>query len=186
MRKVPQPVVVVTTARPEKPEYRRGITVSSFTSIALHPFPLISFCVRKPSRASDLLHEAGRFVVQVLSSHQVQQSIAFSSPNQEGVDQFKDVPFYSDPQTHNPVLMGSVGAMHCSTHNVFVLGDHELWVAKVDRVDHGVGSMRCIMTADIMVSVKKSLCRRLKIIHLTFGNGLTVHTLEWLGTISER
>ncbi|KAG2180086.1 hypothetical protein INT43_003874 [Umbelopsis isabellina] len=142
MRKVPQPVVVVTTARPENPEYRRGITVSSFTSIALHPFPLISFCVRKPSRASDLLHEAGQFVVQVLSSHQVQQSLAFSSPNQEGVDQFKDVPFYSDPQTHNPVLMGSVGAMHCSTHNVFVLGDHELWVAKVDRVDHGVGSMR--------------------------------------------
>ncbi|CAO3660759.1 unnamed protein product [Umbelopsis vinacea] len=142
MRKVPQLVVVVTTAHPEDPDYRRGITVSSFTSIALHPFPLISFCVRKPSRASDLLHVANRFVVQVLSSHQVQQSIAFSSPNQDGIDQFKDTPFYIDPQTHNPVLMGSVGAMHCSTHKVIVLGDHELWIAKVDRVDHGVGSMR--------------------------------------------
>ncbi|CAO3696156.1 unnamed protein product [Umbelopsis ramanniana] len=142
MRKVPQLVVVVTTAHPDDPEYRRGITVSSFTSISLHPYPLISFCVRKPSRASDLLHLANRFVVQVLSSHQVQQSIAFSSPNQDGVDQFKDTQYYTDPETGNPVLMGSVGAMHCSTHKVIVLGDHELWVAKVDRVDHGVGSMR--------------------------------------------
>ncbi|KAL0074660.1 flavin reductase like domain-containing protein [Phycomyces blakesleeanus] len=137
MRKVPQPVVAVTTCSPEDPTQRRGITVSSFTSICLHPEPLVSFCVRTPSRASELLHSSGKMVVNVLSHEQVQQSIAFSSP---GSDQFKDIPFYDDPSTGLPVLMGTVGSMYCKTFKVLKLGDHELWITQVLKVDEGVGS----------------------------------------------
>ncbi|ORX44236.1 hypothetical protein DM01DRAFT_1340424 [Hesseltinella vesiculosa] len=135
MRKVPQPVVVVTTSTSTGVE-RRGITVSSFTSLCLHPEPLISFCVRLPSRASDVLHASGRMVVNVLSQSQVPQSIAFSSPQAE---QFKDIPFYDDADTGLPVLMGSLGSMYCDRVQVIPTGDHELWIAKVTKVDHGVG-----------------------------------------------
>ncbi|KAI9028224.1 flavin reductase like domain-containing protein [Phycomyces nitens] len=136
MRKVPQAVVAVTTCAPNDPTQRRGITVSSFTSICLHPEPLVSFCVRTPSRASELLHSSGKMVVNVLSHEQVQQSIAFSSP---GTEQFKDIPFYDDPSTGLPVLMGTVGSMYCETFKVLVLGDHELWITRVIKVEEGVG-----------------------------------------------
>ncbi|KAI9316791.1 flavin reductase like domain-containing protein [Dichotomocladium elegans] len=145
MRRVPQPVVVVTTsnsgtsnATSACTRQRRGVTVSSFTPICLEPEPLVSFCVRIPSRASDLLHAAGGMIVNILSHEQVQQSIAFSSPDK--ADQFKDIPFYDDPSTQLPVLMGSLGSMHCKTLKVLELGDHELWITRVIKVDHGVGS----------------------------------------------
>ncbi|KAI8065821.1 flavin reductase like domain-containing protein [Gongronella butleri] len=137
MRKVPQPVVVVTTAQAHGVG-RRGITVSSFTSLCLQPEPLVSFCVRIPSRASEVLHSSGRMVVNVLSQTQVPQSIAFSSPQ---ADQFKEVPFYDDAATGQPVLMGTLGSMHCDRVQVIETGDHELWIAKVVKVDHGVGGM---------------------------------------------
>ncbi|CAO3616293.1 unnamed protein product [Cunninghamella blakesleeana] len=137
MRKVPQPVVVVTTNKKENPSHRRGITVSSFTSLCLHPEPMVSFCVRVPSRASDVLHSSGSMVVNMLSHEQIPQSIAFSSPQAE---QFKDIPFYDDSETGLPVLMGTLGSMHCEKVQVIKTGDHELWIAKVIKVDEGVGS----------------------------------------------
>lgn len=142
MRKVPQPVVVVTTADSSSLTgsdiRRRGLTVSSFTPICLHPEPLVSFCVRVPSRASELLHRSGNMVVNVLSHEQVRQSVAFSSPDK--TDQFKDIPFYDDPTTGLPVLMGTLGSMHCNVVQVLKFGDHELWITRVVKVDHGVGS----------------------------------------------
>ncbi|KAI9301611.1 flavin reductase like domain-containing protein [Cunninghamella echinulata] len=136
MRKVPQPVVVVTTSKKDDPSHRRGITVSSFTSLCLHPEPMVSFCVRIPSRASDVLHSTGSMVVNMLSHEQVPQSIAFSSPQAE---QFKDLPFYDDSETGLPVLMGTLGSMHCEKVQVITTGDHELWIAKVIKVNEGVG-----------------------------------------------
>lgn len=136
MRKVPQPVVVVTTSKPEDRHHRRGITVASFTSVCLKPEPLVSFCVQTPSRASDLLHSSGSMVLNMLAHEQVQQSVAFSSPN---ADQFKDIPFFDDPITGLPVLMGTLGAMHCEVHKVVQLGDHEMWITKVLKVEEGVG-----------------------------------------------
>lgn len=139
MRRVPQPVVVVTTAdKKDDVWHRRGITVSSFTPISLHPEPIVSFCVRIPSRASEVLHSSGGMVVNILSHEQVRQSVAFSSPNQ--ADQFKDVPFYDDPTTGQPVLMGTIGSMHCKVSQVLELGDHELWITRVCKVDQGVGT----------------------------------------------
>ncbi|KAI8595266.1 flavin reductase like domain-containing protein [Dissophora ornata] len=79
LRKVPFPVVVVSTASRTNPSLRRGITVSSFSSISLHPIPLIAFCVKLPSRASTVLHESDQFVVQFLAADQIAHSVAFSS-----------------------------------------------------------------------------------------------------------
>lgn len=136
MRKVPQPIVVVTTSQTDDRTHRRGITVASFTSVCLDPDPLVSFCVRTPSRASDLLHSSGSMVLNMLAHEQVAQSVAFSSP---GGDPFTTVPFYDDPQTGLPVLMGTLGAMHCRVYKVVQLGDHEMWITQVVKVEEGVG-----------------------------------------------
>ncbi|KAF9114233.1 hypothetical protein BGX27_011359 [Mortierella sp. AM989] len=79
LRKVPFPVVVVSTSSPHDPSLRRGITISSFSSISLQPIPLVSFCVKLPSRASTILHESDQFVIQFLASDQIAHSVAFSS-----------------------------------------------------------------------------------------------------------
>ncbi|KAL1921698.1 uncharacterized protein VTP21DRAFT_10340 [Calcarisporiella thermophila] len=136
MRKVPQPVAVVTTSNPHNPSERRGITVSSFTSIALHPRPLVAFSIRLPSRASEVLHAANRFVLHVLSSEQIQHSITFSSPS--STDPFVNIPHHLTDHGI-PVLMGAVGAMVCKAEGVLQVGDHELWIGEVEKVEHGVG-----------------------------------------------
>ncbi|KAF9117831.1 hypothetical protein BGX30_005027, partial [Mortierella sp. GBA39] len=217
LRKVPFPVVVVSTCSPEDPTLRRGITISSFSSISLQPIPLISFCVKLPSRASTVLHESDQFVIQFLSSEQIAHSVAFSSsvapppgvskvlpgtgsgsetgagagagagtgkgkrpedkdiedlvaeasrqtivpssstsnsnnsnstptttstattpttPGQEP-DPFEVLGYTTDPESNLPVLKNTLGAIRCRTHQVMVVGDHEMWIGHVEKVLHG-------------------------------------------------
>jgi len=212
-------VVVVSTASPKDPLIRRGITVSSFTSISLQPIPLIAFCVKLPSRVSLVLHESGRFIVQFLASDQIAHSVAFSSSvpppssvtasptmsgsavsssinpesqnqqagskpfhsripqdkdiedlvneanrqtlidkdtqhasttssspvssttssptNASDPDPFEVLGYMSDPETNLPVLLNTLGAIRCRTHQVMVVGDHEMWIGHVEKVLHG-------------------------------------------------
>ncbi|KAG0262161.1 hypothetical protein BG011_000281 [Mortierella polycephala] len=235
LRKVPFPVVVVSTVSPQDPSVRRGITVSSFTSISLQPIPLIAFCVKLPSKASTLLHESNRFVIQFLSSDQIPHSVAFSSsvspppgtgagsseainastkgstspasstiastaaskyprasrkeiPQDKDIedlvseasrqtlienttiagtansdnepelminvaaatatptststeatdlDPFEVLGYETEPESNLPVLLNTMGAIRCRTHQVMAVGDHEMWIGHVEKVLHG-------------------------------------------------
>ncbi|KAI1295977.1 hypothetical protein EDD11_007666 [Mortierella claussenii] len=239
LRKVPFPVVVVSTASSKDPSLRRGITVSSFTSISLQPLPLVAFFVKLPSRASTILHDSDQFVIQFLSSDQIAHSVAFSSsvppppsvvaslsgsgtketqaglaanettspsykqamsrssrsrvPQDEDIDElvseasrqmliertpengstlsaaaatittasatsnatvnkddskrclpestdpdpFEVLGYETDPESNLPVLLNTLAAIRCKTHQVLVVGDHEMWVGHVEKVLHG-------------------------------------------------
>ena len=63
MRRVPSPVTVVTAASAEEV---RGITIGSFTSVALEP-PLVCFNVNHAAEMHNLPLAAPRYAVQVLS-----------------------------------------------------------------------------------------------------------------------
>ncbi len=67
MRLVPHSAVVITSthARDQVP---RAMTVSSFTSLTLHPTPLVSFNIAVPSRTLDAIADSGRFNVHVLAA----------------------------------------------------------------------------------------------------------------------
>ncbi|KAF9904327.1 hypothetical protein EC991_002833 [Linnemannia zychae] len=215
LRKVPFPVVVVSTCCPKNPNLHRGITISSFSSISLQPIPLVSFCVKLPSRASTILHESDQFVIQFLSSEQIAHSVAFSSsvapppgvrkalssgaegsragtveaggsmsprvkiPEDKDIqelvaeasrqtmlssspssdnsatskttatsssssrtlttepDPFEVLGYDKDPESNLPVLRNTLGAIRCRTHQVMVVGDHEMWIGHVEKVLHG-------------------------------------------------
>ncbi|GJJ69248.1 hypothetical protein EMPS_01594 [Entomortierella parvispora] len=219
LRNVPFPVVVVSTASKSDPSLRRGITVSSFTSISLQPIPLVAFCVKLPSRASTVLHDSKGFVIQFLASDQIAHSVAFSSsvppptaraspdatslspspgeqtsenargralnqgrdkdiddlvseasqqtlinssrnkditskqPEEEAEsavlsrdnkmttetdpDPFEVLGYNTDPESQLPVLTNTLGAIRCKTHQVMVVGDHEMWIGEVEKVLHG-------------------------------------------------
>ncbi len=168
LRSTAQPVAVVTSLMPEKhinPDISHskfhGATLSSFTSIALDPHPLVAFSLRIPSRMATSLREAhidwpSHMVVNILSGLQEDIALAFSR-----VDLFPH-PFESVPYTLSeeglPVLTGSLGALSCKLvssswplHDLEVLSgekredlDHvwegdgvasELFIAQVTRVE---------------------------------------------------
>ncbi|EPS33663.1 hypothetical protein PDE_08625 [Penicillium oxalicum 114-2] len=86
MRQVPYPVAIITATDPTGPANTtsfRGMTVSSFNTVTLHPEPVISFNVRRPSETLNALAESGRFLVHLLSSSPATATLArdFSKGN---------------------------------------------------------------------------------------------------------
>ncbi|KAI4527330.1 hypothetical protein K525DRAFT_264272 [Schizophyllum commune Loenen D] len=132
MRDTAQPVAVVTAIMSSGsssssassastsvlPVYH-GATLSSFTSIAMDPHPLIAFALRLPSRMSTALKAASKdwdaegahMVVNLLSAAQQSLARKFARP-----DLYHD-PFGSTHYRLNadgiPILDGSLGALTC-------------------------------------------------------------------------
>nr|GAT51410.1 predicted protein [Mycena chlorophos] len=93
-----------------------GATLSSFTSIAMDPFPLISFALRIPSRMATALNGASSdapsdMVVNLLSAKQALVAERFSRAD------LHPRPF--DETDHSlsvddlPIIRGSLGALSC-------------------------------------------------------------------------
>ncbi|KAK9723383.1 hypothetical protein K7432_001990 [Basidiobolus ranarum] len=133
LRNFASSVVVITTTHPTRPQEKVGITLSSFTSVSLKP-PIISFCVKPPSRFSKTLHESNRFVVNILGTKQIPCSRAFSTPNLPQ-DPFEEISHSLCPYG-NPVLDGNLVTLHCITERVLDVGDHEVWMGEVIQVEN--------------------------------------------------
>lgn len=131
MRNVPSPVVVVTTGNGV---IKRGVTCSSFTSVSSIP-PIISFCMKKPSRMHQLLLDTKRFAVHVLSEKQVHHSIHFSKPIPDNEEQFKEIP-HSVSSNNLPLLPNCSVVINCSAYDVHSIGDHHVWYGHVQEVTH--------------------------------------------------
>ena len=136
MRRVPSPVVVITAKGGDD---ARGITIGSFTSVALDP-PLVSFNVGTQSRMYDVMETCSRFAVHVLSEEQVHLAKRFAVPGLTAREQFEGVP-HSHDEYGTPVLEGVTARMHCTLHDAVPAGDHVLYVGLVvdvdDRPDRG-------------------------------------------------
>jgi len=120
LRETAQPVAVVTSFMPVTEHASackyHGATLSSFTSVALDPYPLVSFSLRIPSRMATALKSAesnlpSHMVINILSAAQEATAVCFSRP-----DLYPE-PFSSIPYTLSeeglPVLEGSLGALSC-------------------------------------------------------------------------
>ena len=118
-RRTAQPVAVVTVKVPAKddqyPTYH-GATLSSFTSIAMEPYPLVSFALRVPSRLAAALR--GPFldappymVINLLAAEQASIAEKFSRPDLHPKP-FHDLPF-SLNREGIPVLLGCLGSISC-------------------------------------------------------------------------
>jgi flavin reductase (DIM6/NTAB) family NADH-FMN oxidoreductase RutF len=130
MRRVPSPVVVVTAQGPRE---ARGITIGSFSSVALEP-PLVSFNVARESRMYEVMENCERFAVHVLGEDQAYLAEQFAVPDLSGPEQFESV-----PHTRNvhgtPILEGGSAVLHCQPHDSLLAGDKRLYVGLVLEVD---------------------------------------------------
>lgn len=121
-----------------------GATLSSFASIAMDPYPLVSFSLRIPSRLatalkSHLQHQsqkqdasqAANIVVNLLSDAQIPTATLFARPSAD--------PFALTPHTLTeeglPVLTGALGALSCALVSCTPL--HEL--TECERCSSGGG-----------------------------------------------
>ncbi|KAJ8318195.1 hypothetical protein KUTeg_003286 [Tegillarca granosa] len=108
MRKVPQTVVVVTTAEYDilhNMWHKRGMTCTSFTSVSFTP-PIISFCIKNPSQMHEILLRTQHFAVHVLGKNQ-----------------------------GTPLIHGCSALMQCKAHSVNMVGDHHVWYGRVIDAD---------------------------------------------------
>lgn len=129
LRQTAQPVAVVTSFMPTSENDKHdvsngsprfhGATLSSFSSIAMDPYPLVSFSLRIPSRMATSLTSSystspkvSYMVINILSAAQADVAVRFSRP-----DLHKD-PFVSTPyhltEEGLPVIEGSLGALSCT------------------------------------------------------------------------
>lgn len=120
LRKTSQPVAVVTSFMPstasDNGHTYHGATLSSFTSIAMEPHPLIAFALRSPSRMATSLNAANldapsHMVVNLLEASQAPIAFLFSRPDLHQSP--FDVAPYSLTEEGLPVLEGSLGAISC-------------------------------------------------------------------------
>ncbi|KAI9573835.1 flavin reductase like domain-containing protein [Boletus coccyginus] len=123
LRETAQSVAVVTARLPDHPSTAtatyHGATLSSFTSIALDPLPLVAFSLRVPSRMASALNShasatsSSHLVINILSAAQPHLADRFARPD------LHPRPF-ADPRVHwtlsrdgLPVLSGALGALAC-------------------------------------------------------------------------
>jgi flavin reductase (DIM6/NTAB) family NADH-FMN oxidoreductase RutF len=151
LRQTAQPVAVVTVRVPsaDGPKFH-GATLSSFSSVALEPVPIIAFALRLPSRMATLLKEAQEslpfgihMAMNLLSSSQSTTAHQFSRP-----DLFPE-PFETISHDVNedgmPIISGSLGALSCTLINAIPLYDvdgpsppagySELFIARVKSLE---------------------------------------------------
>jgi len=130
--KFPTGVTIVTVLDSEGSPH--GMTASSFTSVSLDP-PLVLVCV--DHRATVLAHLRGaqRIGINVLREDQQPLSEHFA---RRGHDRFGAVEWYAG---HGgvPLIPGALASFECSIQRMVDAGDHTIFIAKVDNVEHSDG-----------------------------------------------
>lgn len=104
-----------------------GVTVSSFTSLSLHP-PLVLFCLNKNSQSLSLIKNSKYFAVNILSSTQQQLARQFAGDLNKrwiNID-------YSLHQIYNCPIINKVKTyLICQIHSQYDGADHIIVVGQL-------------------------------------------------------
>ncbi|KAG1763997.1 flavin reductase like domain-containing protein [Suillus occidentalis] len=132
---LPQPVAVVTSTLPDhetapwsdssaqNQKILHGATLSSFTSIALDPHPLVAFSLRVPSRmalalnahaAKPQMQMSSHMVVNILSAAQPHIARLFSNPDLHPFPFEESEVQWTQSADGLPILKGALGALSCT------------------------------------------------------------------------
>jgi flavin reductase (DIM6/NTAB) family NADH-FMN oxidoreductase RutF len=123
-------VTVITTGSDEQVH---GMTANAFMSVSLEP-PLILISIARGTKMCDLLHEGGRFAVNVLADDQRELSDRFAGRAGEGAPQ----PTFMIVQD-TPLVEGSAAHFVARVAKSYWGGDHSLFLGQVEyaRREHG-------------------------------------------------
>ncbi|MDG6905869.1 MAG: flavin reductase family protein [Nitrososphaerota archaeon] len=100
-----------------------GLTITAFTSVSLDP-PLVLFCVRNESSATDLFKKSGRFCVNILAEGQRAVGEKFSLTGE--ASRFADLD-YCIGKGGSPIIRGCLGYIDCKITHDLLEGDHTIF-----------------------------------------------------------
>jgi flavin reductase (DIM6/NTAB) family NADH-FMN oxidoreductase RutF len=106
-----------------------GMTVSSFTSLALHP-PLVLIALEKGTRTHGMLEQAGFFGVTILAQDQWEISDRFAGRHTEHQDRFENLETFT-LVSGAPLLAGGLAHFDCRVIHSHEAGTHIIFVGDV-------------------------------------------------------
>ncbi|KAG1899448.1 flavin reductase like domain-containing protein [Suillus fuscotomentosus] len=170
LRETAQPVAVVTSTLPDHetaprsdpsiqyqkkaPSIFHGATLSSFTSIALDPHPLVAFSLRVPSRMALALNGHASKPQMQMSSHMVVNILSAAQPHIAQLFSRPDLHPFSNSEVQwtqsadgLPVIKGALGALSCAvvgrslplSDTRWLHSSMEEWETEVQQVEGGSG-----------------------------------------------
>jgi len=120
-------VVVVTSSSADGRV--AGLTVTSLTSLSLHP-PLVSFNIAHAASAYEVIANSSRFVVNFLAHDQTELAVRFAS---RGVDRFAPPTSWDRLPDGEPVLLDAPAWMECEVVDRISVGDHLLVIGRAGQ-----------------------------------------------------
>jgi flavin reductase (DIM6/NTAB) family NADH-FMN oxidoreductase RutF len=126
--------VVTTTTTAGSP---KGLTVSAFCPVSLHP-PLVLVCLDNQSSTLIAIEESGMFTVNFLTAGREELARRFAAKME---DKFEGVPWDLPAAGAGPVLTADSGAyVACRVVRTLEAGDHWILLGEVEdgslRADH--------------------------------------------------
>ena len=110
-----------------------GLTVSSFNSVSLNP-PLVLWSLSGGSSSREAFERCDRYVVNVLSAHQIALARRFATGRTP--DRYNGLTVARAPGG-TPMLDGGCAAwFECHNRSRYVEGDHVIMVGEVERCGH--------------------------------------------------
>jgi flavin reductase (DIM6/NTAB) family NADH-FMN oxidoreductase RutF len=129
------PSGVTVVSRRLRDGHPYGMTVSSFTSVSLHP-PLILICIDKEAGFLHNLSHGLPFIVNVLSEDQQELAKRFANRREE--DRFSGVA-WSAGWSDVPQLEATVATIGCSVDQIIEAGDHLVLIGAVHTLERHAG-----------------------------------------------
>ena len=135
MRNLASGVAIVATGADTE---RRGLTVSSLTSLCMAP-PCLLLGVNLTSETHDAILANGRFGVSLLGDRD--QDLALRFAGRDGVKGVKrfETAAWEQGILNVPLLRSALGALECVLHHHQVVGTHGLIVGRIVATREGQG-----------------------------------------------
>lgn len=109
-----------------------GMTVSSFTSVALEP-PQVLASIQKDTRTYELADQSGSFSITILSTDQQEISERFAGRMGEDQNRFEDL-VVDTLITGSPFIRGGLAYLDCQIRQRVDLGSHLVFIGEVVAV----------------------------------------------------
>ena len=128
MRNVPYPVMIITAGHKDGSD-RAGMLVSSFNTLTLSPYPIITFNIKIPSSTYSAIQVANKFTV--FAPKSVEQAKAYSMGPQAIADFYNNEQFIRGSRKRFPSR--SAFRFHCQwlRDQSVCISDHMVMVGRV-------------------------------------------------------
>lgn len=140
MKGLPVPLAIITA---KKGSVKRGITVSSFTTLSMHP-PLITFNIECGSQFCQFFEAIENFAVHFPSREQIELCMRFATSGLTSREQFLNIKNYEN-EYGVPVLKEISSKIYCNVKERIRVADHYILVGKVLETCHTKENKECIL-----------------------------------------